>query len=324
MLTLSEIKKPIDKNLQEFKILFEATLRSDSHLLDKILQYILKTKGKQIRPLFVMLAAGMAGEINKSTYTAATLVEILHSATLVHDDVVDESNMRRGFFSVKALWKNKVAVLVGDYLLSKGLGVALENNEYTILQIVAEAVRSMSEGELLQIQKARLMNIDEAVYYEIIRKKTASLISACCAAGFASVSDDIDSINKMKKFGELTGIAFQIKDDLLDFDQNNKTGKPAQNDLKDQKISLPLIYTLEKVNFIEKRTLLHAIKNHGAEKKAVKKIIEKIQSVDGFTYAEARMNEFKDEALKILSEFPNSEYKKSLEQLVIFTTERKF
>ncbi len=324
MLSLNEIKKPIEQNLKEFEILFKNAMHSDSQLLDKVMRYILKTKGKQIRPIFVMLSAGMFGTINKSAYTAATLIELLHTATLVHDDVVDESNMRRGFFSINALWKNKVAVLAGDYLLSKGLSVAIENQEFFILQIVSEAVKLMSEGELLQIKKARLMNITEEVYYEIIRKKTASLIAACCASGVAAVSDNSETISKMKKFGELTGIVFQIKDDLLDFDQSNETGKPSQNDLKDQKISLPLIYTLQQVGLFEKRKMLYAIKNHGAEKETINKITERIRSVDGFAFAEARMNDFKNEALAILSEFPDSEYKKSLEQLVIFTTERKY
>ncbi len=324
MLSLNEIKKPIEQNLKEFEILFKNAMHSDSQLLDKVMRYILKTKGKQIRPIFVMLSAGMFGTINTSAYTAATLIELLHTATLVHDDVVDESNMRRGFFSINALWKNKVAVLAGDYLLSKGLSVAIENQEFYILQIVSEAVKLMSEGELLQIKKARLMNITEEVYYEIIRKKTASLIAACCASGVAAVSDNSETISKMKKFGELTGIVFQIKDDLLDFDQSNETGKPSQNDLKDQKISLPLIYTLQQVGLFEKRKMLYAIKNHGAEKETINKITERIRSVDGFAFAEARMNDFKNEALAILSEFPDSEYKKSLEQLVIFTTERKY
>ena len=324
MLSLNEIKKPIEQNLKEFEILFKNAMHSDSQLLDKVMRYILKTKGKQIRPIFVMLSAGMFGTINKSAYTAATLIELLHTATLVHDDVVDESNMRRGFFSINALWKNKVAVLAGDYLLSKGLSVAIENQEFYILQIVSEAVKQMSEGELLQIKKARLMNITEEVYYEIIRKKTASLIAACCASGVAAVSDNKETISKMKKFGELTGIVFQIKDDLLDFDQSNETGKPSQNDLKDQKISLPLIYTLQQVGLFEKRKMLYAIKNHGAEKETINKITDRIRSVDGFVFAEARMNDFKNEALHILSDFPDSEYKKSLEQLVIFTTERKY
>ncbi len=324
MISLSEIKKPIEENLKQFDKIFESAMKSDSMLLNKIVGYILKSKGKQLRPVLVMLSAGIFGEISESTYTAASLIELLHTASLVHDDVVDESNFRRGFFSVNALWKNKVAVLVGDYLLSRGMMLALEKSEYKILHLVSDAVKEMSEGELLQIQKARLMNINEEVYYQIIRKKTASLIAACCASGVASVSENQDYIDKMKEFGGLVGLAFQIKDDLLDFDPDNLTGKPAQNDLKEQKISLPLIYTLEKVNFIEKRKLLGYIKNHGSDKKKVKIIIDRIKSVDGFAYAEARMIEFKNKALEILSEFPDSEYKKSLEKLVSFTTDRKF
>jgi octaprenyl-diphosphate synthase len=324
MISLAEIKKPIDENLKEFDKLFEATMHSDSLLLNKIVGYILKSKGKQLRPVLVMLSAGMFGTIGASSYTAASLIELLHTASLVHDDVVDESNFRRGFFSVNALWKNKVAVLVGDYLLSRGMMLALEKSEYKILHLVSDAVKEMSEGELLQIQKARLMNISEEVYYQIIRKKTASLIAACCASGVASVSDKQEDIDRMKKFGELVGLAFQIKDDLLDFDPDNLTGKPAQNDLKEQKLSLPVIYTLQKVNFMEKRKLLSYVKNHGSDKKKMKVIIDRIRSVNGFGYAEARMIEFRDKALGILSEFPDSEYKNSLEKLVSFTTDRKF
>lgn len=324
MISLAEIKKPIDENLKEFDKLFEATMHSDSLLLNKIVGYILKSKGKQLRPVLVMLSAGMFGTIGTSSYTAASLIELLHTASLVHDDVVDESNFRRGFFSVNALWKNKVAVLVGDYLLSRGMMLALEKSEYKILHLVSDAVKEMSEGELLQIQKARLMNINEEVYYQIIRKKTASLIAACCASGVASVSDKQENIDRMKKFGELVGLAFQIKDDLLDFDPDNLTGKPAQNDLKEQKLSLPVIYTLQKVDFIEKRKLLSYVKNHGSDKKKMKVIIDRIKSVNGFGYAEERMIEFRDKALGILAEFPDSEYKNSLEKLVSFTTDRKF
>ena len=324
MISLTEIKKPIEENLKNFDKIFEGTMHSESLLLNKIVGYILKSKGKQLRPVLVLLSAGIFGEISESSYTAASLIELLHTASLVHDDVVDESNFRRGFFSVNALWKNKVAVLVGDYLLSRGMMLALEKSEYKILHLVSDAVKEMSEGELLQIQKARLMNIDEEVYYQIIRKKTASLIAACCASGVASVSENQEHIDKMKKFGELVGLAFQIKDDLLDFDPDNTTGKPAQNDLKEQKISLPLIYTLEKVSFLEKRKLLSYVKNHGSDKKKVKIIIDRIKSVNGFVYAEAKMTEFRDKALEILTEFPDSEYKKSLQMLVSFTTDRKF
>jgi octaprenyl-diphosphate synthase len=324
MISLAEIKKPIEENLKEFDNIFESAMRSDSMLLNKIIQYILKSKGKQMRPVLVLLSAGMFGEIRASSYTAATLIELLHTASLVHDDVVDESNFRRGFFSVNALWKNKIAVLVGDYLLSRGMMLALEKSEYKILHLVSDAVKEMSEGELLQIQKARMMNITEEVYYQIIRKKTASLIAACCASGVASVSDNQEHIDRMKLFGEYVGLAFQIKDDLLDFDPDNATGKPAQNDLKEQKMSLPLIYTLDQVGFFEKRKLLSYVKNHGSEKKKVKVIIDRIRSVDGFAYAEKRMTEFRDKALDILSEFPDSVYNKSLEKLVSFTTDRKY
>jgi len=324
MISLPEIKKPIEDNLKEFDKIFESAMHSDSMLLNKIIQYILKSKGKQMRPVLVLLSAGMFGQIKESSYTAATLIELLHTASLVHDDVVDESNFRRGFFSVNALWKNKIAVLVGDYLLSRGMMLALEKSEFKILHLVSDAVKEMSEGELLQIQKARMMNINEEVYYQIIRKKTASLIAACCASGVASVSENQEHIDKMKLFGEYVGLAFQIKDDLLDFDPDNLTGKPAQNDLKEQKMSLPLIYTLEKVDFFEKRKLLSYVKNHGSEKKKVKVIIDRIKSVDGFAYAEKRMTEFRDKALDILKEFPDSVYNQSLEKLVSFTTDRKY
>ena len=324
MISLAEIKKPIEENLKQFDELFEATMHSDSLLLNKIVGYILKSKGKQLRPVLVMLSAGMFGKIGSSSYTAASLIELLHTASLVHDDVVDEANLRRGFFSINARWKNKVAVLVGDYLLSRGMMLALEKSEYKILHLVSDAVKEMSEGELLQIQKSRRMNITEEVYYNIIRKKTASLIAACCASGVASVSEDKEHIEKMKQFGQLVGLAFQIKDDLLDYDPDNRTGKSAQNDLKQQKISLPLIYTLQKVDYLEKRKLLSFVKNRGKDKKKVKVLIDRIQSMEGFAYAEKRMIEFRDQALAILSGFPDSEYRKSLEQLVLFTTDRKY
>jgi octaprenyl-diphosphate synthase len=324
MPTLKEITQPISANLKEFNEIFAKTMRSDSQLLDKVVGYLLKTKGKQLRPILVFLSAGISGEINKSTYTAATLIEMLHTATLVHDDVVDESDMRRGFFSINALWKNKVAVLVGDYLLSKGLMTALEHKEFNVLQIVSDAVQNISEGELLQIKKSRTLNIDEETYLTVIRKKTASLIAACCSAGTSSVSQDLSVIEKMKAFGENLGMAFQIKDDLLDFDTTSKTGKPAHNDLKDRKFSLPLIYTFKNVGFSEKRKLLGILKNHSNDKEKIAHLIQRIKEEKGFEYAENRMNEYKNHALKILTEFPNSKYKKSLEDLVIFTTERVY
>jgi octaprenyl-diphosphate synthase len=324
MPTLKEITLPISTNLAEFNELFAKTMHSESPLLDKIVRYILKTKGKQMRPILVLLSAGLSGKINKSTYTAAILIELLHTATLVHDDVVDESDMRRGFFSINALWKNKISVLVGDYLLSKGLLVSLENKEYKYLHLGSDAVQKMSEGELLQIKKSRLMNIDEETYLTVIRKKTASLIAACCAAGTSSTNDDNAVIEKMKNFGENLGMAFQIKDDLLDFDLTNKTGKPAHNDLKDRKFSLPMIYTLKNVSFSEKRHLLGILKNHSNNKEKIAHLVQRIKEEKGFEYAETRMNEYKNNALKILSDFPDSEYKKSLENLVIFTTERVY
>lgn len=324
MTSLKEITRPIDINLAEFNSLYRETMHSNSALLDKVLGYILKTKGKQIRPILVLLSAGLAGKINKSTYTAAILIELLHTATLIHDDVVDESDRRRGFFSVNALWKNKVAVLAGDYLLSKGLLVSLESKEYKYLHLGSDAIQNMSEGELLQIKKSRTMNIDEETYITVIRKKTASLFAACCSAGTASTTNDNDLIEKMKAFGENLGMAFQIKDDLLDFDLTNKTGKPAHNDLKDRKFSLPLIYTLKNISFTEKRSLLGILKNHTQSKDKIEHLIQRIREEKGFEYAEARMNEYKNMALQTLTDFPDSEYRKSLENLVTFITDRVY
>ncbi len=324
MLTLKEIVRPIEPNLAEFDILFARAMHSDTPLLDKIVKYLIKTKGKQIRPVLVLMSAGMFGKINSSTYTAAILIELLHAATLVHDDVVDESDMRRGFFSINALWKNKVAVLVGDYLLSKGLQVSLENKEYKYLHMGSEAVQQMSEGELIQIKKSRTMNIDEETYLNVIRKKTASLIAACCSSGTSSTTNDQSAVDKMKLFGENLGMAFQIKDDLLDFDVTNKTGKPKNNDLKDRKFSLPLIYTLRNVGYTEKRQMLDILKNHNTNKEKISFLVKRIKEEKGFEYAENRMNEYKNNALQILSGFPESEYRNSLENLVLFTTERVY
>lgn len=324
MSNISTIKKPIESNLQEFDLLFKSSLKSDSILLNKIIGYVLKTKGKQIRPILVMLSAGMFGEVGHSSYIAATLIELLHTASLVHDDVVDESDFRRGFFSVNALWKNKAAVLVGDYLLSRGMMIALEHKEHQVLNIVSDAVKEMSEGELIQIQKSRLMNVTEEDYYKIIEKKTASLLAACCAAGAASVHALDKDIETMKSFGRNLGIAFQIKDDLLDFDSSGQTGKPSQNDLKEQKISLPLIYTLTQVDYLEKRKLLNIIKKHKSDKKKLAYVVDQIKTKGGFEYAEKKMNEFKSLAIQGLENFTDSEYKNSLINLVTFTTNRTF
>ena len=324
MISLNEIKAPVKQNLVEFEGIFKSSIKSKAPLLDTIVNYILKQKGKQIRPLFVFLTAKMVGEINKSTYTAASLIELLHSATLIHDDVVDDSNERRGFFSINALWKNKIAVLVGDYFLSKGLLVALDNNEFELLKIVSNAVQEMSEGELLQIEKSRMLNVDEDVYFEIIRKKTASLIASCCACGASSVSNDPEITRKMKEFGEYVGIAFQIKDDLLDFESPIKTGKPSGMDIKEKKLSLPIIYMLNNMSLLERRKTMHIIKKHNDDPAKVQQVIEKVKNSKGIDYSFEKMNQYKEKALAILAEFKDGEAKNSLEQLVRFTIERSY
>jgi len=323
LINLNEIKAPIQQHLEAFEKKFRASMKSNVPLLDIITRYIIKRKGKQMRPMFVFLSADIHGEIKESTYVAASLIELLHTATLVHDDVVDDSNERRGVFSINALWKNKVAVLVGDYLLSKGLLLSLDNNEFHLLKIVSEATREMSEGELLQIEKARKLDIDEEIYFEIIRKKTASLISSCCAAGAASVGSSEATVKKMKHFGEKVGIAFQIKDDLFDYQSTNKTGKPNGIDIKEQKMTLPLIYLLNNSNRPEKRKIINIIKNHNTNPEKVKFVIDKVNQSGGIEYARGKMNSYHNEALDILDEFPESAAKTSLKKLVDFTIERK-
>ena len=323
MSRLSDIKEPISEHLDVFEKKFRASMKSNVPLLDIITRYILKRKGKQMRPMFVFLAADIHGQIGDSTYVAASLIELLHTATLVHDDVVDDSNERRGFFSINALWKNKVAVLVGDYLLSKGLLLSLDNNEFQLLKIVSEATREMSEGELLQIEKARKLDVDEAVYFEIIRKKTASLIASCCASGAASVKADESTIQKMKTFGEKVGIAFQIKDDLFDYESSNKTGKPNGIDIKEQKMTLPLIYMLNQSGRAEKRKVVNIIKNHNTNPEKVRQVIDLVNQGGGIEYARQKMMDYHDEALRILEEFPESPSRNSLRDLVNYTIERK-
>ncbi len=298
-------------------------MKSNVALLDIITRYIVKRKGKQMRPMFVFLSGGMHGEINESTYTAASLIELLHTATLVHDDVVDDSNERRGFFSINALWKNKVAVLVGDFLLSKGLLLALDQDEFQLLKIVSEATREMSEGELLQIEKARKLDISEDIYFEIIRKKTASLIASCCASGTHSVNTSKETVQKMKLFGEKVGIAFQIKDDLFDYEFSNKTGKPNGIDIKEQKMTLPLIYLLNNSSWAEKRKIINIVKNHNNNPDKVKFVIDKVNQSGGIEYTKEKMQLYHNEALQILDEFPDSDSKTALKQLVDFTIERK-
>lgn len=323
MATLNDIKKPIQSHLEIFEKKFKDSMKSNVALLDIITRYIVKRKGKQMRPMFVFLSAGMHGEINESTYTAASLIELLHTATLVHDDVVDDSNERRGFFSINALWKNKVAVLVGDFLLSKGLLLSLDQDEFQLLKIVSEATREMSEGELLQIEKARKLDISEEIYFEIIRKKTASLIASCCASGTHSVDAEEKTVKQMKLFGEKVGIAFQIKDDLFDYEFSNKTGKPNGIDIKEQKMTLPLIYLLNNSKWAEKRKIVNIVKNHNTNPEKVRFVIDKVNQSGGIEYTREKMKEYHKEALDILNKFPESEYKTALQQLVDFTIERK-
>lgn len=308
--------------MEAFEDKFKGAMKSSVPLLDKITNYIVKRKGKQIRPMFVFLSAQNAGDINESTYRAAALIELLHTATLVHDDVVDDSNERRGFFSVNALWKNKIAVLIGDFLLSKGLLLSLENDDFHLLKIVSNAVREMSEGELLQIEKARRLDISEDIYFDIITKKTATLIAACCAAGVASVTSDKKMIELAKEFGTLTGIAFQIKDDLFDFGTDD-IGKPTGIDIKEKKMTLPLIYALDKSTWLEKRKIINIIKNHSEESEQVARVINFVIEKGGIEYATKVMHEYKNKALDILKQLPDNDAGKSLARLLIYAVERK-
>ncbi|SEM39330.1 octaprenyl-diphosphate synthase [bacterium A37T11] len=322
MLKLDEIKAPITLQLDLFEHKFKDAMRSSVPLLDRITHYIVKRKGKQIRPMFVFFSAGLCGGINEATHRGAALIELLHTATLVHDDVVDDSYERRGFFSVNALWKNKVAVLVGDFLLAKGLSLSIDNNDFTMLNIVSDAMQQMAEGELLQIEKARRMDIDEAIYFEVIRQKTASLIASCCACGAASACSDDKLIATMNKMGEKIGMAFQIKDDLFDFGTDD-VGKPLGIDIKEKKLTLPLIYALQQTKKAEKRYVINLVKNHNEDKDKIAEVISFVRSSGGMRYATDRMLGFQQEAFDILNNFPESEYRTGLEQLIRFTTERK-
>lgn len=319
--SLDSIKQPIASELITFQKKFRDSMNSPVPLLSKITRYIVKRKGKQVRPMFVFLSAKLCGEINESSYTAASLVELLHTATLVHDDVVDEANKRRGFFSINALWKNKIAVLVGDYLLSKGLLLAVDNEEYQLLQIVSRAVKAMSEGELLQIEKARRLDIKESVYFDIIQGKTASLISAACAAGAASTTDDKEVIESMRLFGEKIGISFQIKDDLFDYGTID-VGKPLGIDIKEKKMTLPLIYALDHASNSDKKRIIKIIKKHNTDKVKVDEVIQFVRKSGGLEYAEKIMNKYRSDAFEILKELPTSPAKDSLEELVLYVTER--
>ncbi|GJM60523.1 polyprenyl synthetase family protein [Persicobacter diffluens] len=321
-LTLKEIQQPIVGDMKAFEENFRKSMKTKVLLLDKITNYIIRSKGKQMRPMFVFLVAGAVGKIEESTHRGAALIELLHTATLVHDDVVDDANYRRGFFSINALWKNKVAVLVGDYLLSRGLLLAVDNGDFSLLKIVSTAVKEMSEGELLQMEKARKLDITEEVYYEVIRQKTASLIAACCGVGAASTGANEELITRMKVFGEKVGMAFQIKDDLFDFGKD-EIGKPRGIDIKEKKMTLPLIYALRNADWSTRRKIINKIKNKTDDPKEVQAVIDFVINSGGLDYAQQKMETFYQEALSMLSDLPESEYRTSLQQLVEFTILRK-
>ncbi len=310
--------------MELFESKFRDSMSSKVALLNRITHYIVNRKGKQMRPMFVFLTAKLLnnGEVNERTYRGASVIELIHTATLVHDDVVDESNKRRGFFSINALWKNKIAVLVGDYLLSKGLLLSIDNNDFDLLKIISVAVREMSEGELLQIEKARRLDITEDIYYEIIRQKTATLIAACCSLGACSVKPESVDVETFRKFGELCGMAFQIKDDLFDYGAQ-KIGKPTGIDIKEQKMTLPLIYALNHCTKKEKNWVINSIKNHNKDKQRVKEVISFVKEKGGLDYAVSKMLHYRDEALKILSAYPESDYKSALELMVNYVVDRK-
>jgi octaprenyl-diphosphate synthase len=320
-LRLDDIKRPIAREMEEFEPKFRASMKTRVMLLDRIMNYIVKRKGKQMRPMFVFLTAGTCGKITESTYRGAALIELLHTATLVHDDVVDDASHRRGFFSVNALWKNKIAVLVGDFLLSRGLILSVEHKEFDLLSIVTDAVRQMSEGELLQMEKSRQLDISEEIYLQIIRQKTASLISSCCAVGASSAGVANGQVERMKLFGEKIGMAFQIKDDLFDYG-DDEIGKPLGIDIKEKKMTLPLIHALSKANWLEKRKIISIVRNDSSEPAKVKEVIAFVKQSGGIAYAMDRMNRFHREALELLEDIPPSDYKESLKQLVQFTIER--
>lgn len=321
---VEQIKDPIAFEMELFEQKFQLFMSSKVALLNRITHYIVNRKGKQMRPMFVFLVAKMLnnGEVSERTYRGASVIELIHTATLVHDDVVDDSNRRRGFFSINALWKNKIAVLVGDFLLSKGMLMCIDNNDFDLLKIISVAVREMSEGELLQIEKARKLDITEAIYYEIIRQKTATLIAACCSLGAASVKPNTAEIETMRKFGELIGMAFQIKDDLFDYG-DTQIGKPTGIDIKEQKMTLPLIYALNNCSKKEHDWLINSIRKHNTDKKRVKEVITFVKGKGGLDYAIKKMKEFQQEALEILNTYPESTFKNSLNLMVNYVIDRK-
>jgi octaprenyl-diphosphate synthase len=322
MSVLDKIKKPVEDYMAEFEAYFSKTLKSEVPLLKIILNYIFRRKGKQMRPLLVFLSAKLNGEITEASYVAATLIELLHTASLVHDDVVDDAQERRGVLSINALWNSKIAVLVGDYMLSQGLLVSVEKNRFDMLEIVSEAVKSMSEGELLQLQKARKLNIKEEDYFRIISSKTAALIAACTACGAISATADQDVILIMKEFGENIGLAFQIRDDILDYEGNGLTGKASGNDIKERKITLPLIYALEKSPYMERRHILSIVQKKKKSKGEIAEVIKFVADNGGLQYAQIKMNQYRDKAFAILDSYPESDVKESLKAFVSFTTSR--
>ena len=321
---VEQIKQPIISEIELFEEKFKGAMLSKVPLLNRITYYIVRRKGKQMRPMFVFLVAKMVsdGGFDERTFRGASVVELIHTATLVHDDVVDESNRRRGFFSLNAIWKNKIAVLVGDFLLSKGLLLSIDNADFDLLKLISIAVREMSEGELLQIEKARKLDITEDIYFDIIRKKTATLIAACCGIGAASVGANKDTVQQMRKFGEYIGMAFQIKDDLFDY-YDGKIGKPTGIDIKEKKMTLPLIYTLNVCSSKERSWLINSIKKHNSKKKRVKEVIACVKENGGIEYSTSKMNDYKNRAIGILENYPPSEYKTSLIKMIDYVVERE-
>ena len=322
-INLEQIKSPINREMREFESKFRDSMRTKVGLLDRIMTYIVKRKGKQIRPMLVFLSAGVCGPISEKTFRGATLVELLHTATLIHDDVVDESLQRRGLFSINALWKNKIAVLVGDYLLARGLLLSVENEDYDLLKISSTAVRLMSEGELLQLEKSRTMNFSEEVYFDIIRMKTASLIASCCAMGAQSINASPDQVEKLRLFGEKVGIAFQIKDDLFDYEESG-TGKPGGIDIKEKKLTLPIIYALNNTDKGERRKIISLINKFKNKNEQLQELFSFVTERGGIKYAQSKMAAFQQEAFDILDTFPESEYSHSLRDLVLYTTQRSY
>jgi octaprenyl-diphosphate synthase len=324
MKIVSQIKAPIEYEMEHFEKKFSSAMATKVALLNRITHYVVNRKGKQMRPMFIFLIAKMCnkGALNERTYRGASVIELIHTATLVHDDVVDDSNRRRGFFSLNALWKNKIAVLVGDFLLSKGLLLCIDNDDFDLLKIISVAVREMSEGELLQIEKARKLDITEEIYFEIIRQKTATLIAACCAMGAKSVHAPDTEVENLRKFGELIGLAFQIKDDLFDYGEE-QIGKPTGIDIKEQKMTLPLIYALNNASAKDKKWLINSVKNHNKDKKRVKEVIAFVKNNGGLEYAVLKMKDYQSQALELLKTYPSSPYKDSLELMVNYVIERK-